>query len=243
MKKIKKSICLIVFIISLHSKLFAGGVPVIDFSNLIQNLRNTISTIVQEAKSTVQLKQQLKQLETMYDNLKKLQIALNDPDISSLIQNEDIFLNSSGLSYNIDAIQNEYDQIYNSYKENIQKHAELTSNYQHRIDQANKSVLDSLKAQASIQQLSQDREEVNKIIDKSRGASGNLEALQAVNELNVVLIKQLMRLESMFAGFSRLQSEEYGNKISNQKIHYQRNNFFHRDSHKISNEKPLNDLP
>jgi P-type conjugative transfer protein TrbJ len=228
---------------------------VIDDTNLTQNILNTLSTIqqyfqkvnqlakqdTQIGNEVTQIRHQLSQLETMYRNLKRLSIILQDPMLSNLEKCEAVYQNSQRLKYTITAIQKDFEKYYPHYS--AADTDTLKKDNQGWTEATKESVQKSMEAQGSVEYLPQDRQDLGVALQKSRDAVGNLQATQAGNEIAANMSKQLMRLEHVVAANGRAVSAKLAEENAIKRAREAHHEHFFRDYGTKSTATPLTDLP
>lgn len=172
----------------------------------IQTVRNTYEMLVN----------QVKLVETQLKNLKNLDFSSLDSSIDSLGEMINVLDNIEGIGQDVDLLR--------MYVKNIApdkriseilspgvEEEQIKSLQQKRIEAAKSEALND----AMIDMTKKDAESVKKIIQKSRGADGALQALQANNELNAMLIKSINELKAIQMQQARLETKAKEEELTN----------------------------
>ena len=222
---------------------------VIDFKNLMENIK-----LVREAvKQTQQMKQQVeteiqelsylvRQLETMQRNVERLVLVLEDPNLSNLQKTEALLITVEGLTYNIDDLADSFEQLYPVFDGPLDA-VTLADHNRKWADQTRQNILKAMQMQGSIEQVPADRADVYNALDKSRSAVGNLQVQQAGNEISASIAKQLMRLEYIVAANGRAISTKMAEETSIEEARSARHNHLVRSWTNKSEVQPIRNFP
>ena len=203
MKILKTNILIIVFLIVFPLNgfcLFGFGDIVFDPSNFAKNMISALQNIEQAKKL-------IEQLQIMYTNLEKFETMLKNPHLSDIEKAEGIFSQMMGLSSNIDNISSEFDELYKDYGDDIINNISLAIQQNKQVQQSRESALRAIESQSiAMSQLPEDREELARLLESSKHASGNLSAQQVQNDILGMVAKQLIRSQLVLIGKYRSES-------------------------------------
>ena len=87
--------------------------------------------------------------------------------------------------------------------------SEWAQQAQKMVNESNKTLFDSVKAQTSVQQIESDAQALSALQTASGNAQGVLQATQAGNQIAATTAQQLMRLQSIMAASNTAQSVYY----------------------------------
>lgn len=199
------------------SRLLAGGIPVIDVSNLAKNALTAIKT----AKMVQQL---AKQLENEAKNLDNLKWSTVDDFSAELEELFEVVGETQGLVQDFTSLEDKFKELYPDYLE-----TEEGSSYQEVAEKSkewlanNREVIKgAAKASAKVfESLPDSQERLSDLVQSSSAAPGILQAAQAGNEIAAQMTEQLMQLNVQIATFSDAQiailAEENAAKAASKK--------------------------
>lgn len=217
MKNIKHSLMVVIVATSLASSLVVtpvrGGAVVYDPTNWVQNLVSAIQNVQQAVLEASQVAQQLTQIQNevqMLINqgkmLAQLPTSLQSDIINSIRGLETLIANSRGLVMDYNGLQGQFDNLYKT-----DDYSGWTGeDYRNSVDALSQETIDAannaMEAQGLVADLSDDRVALNSLLGSSKSAQGQLQALQAANEIAGIMITNLMRLETIIAESARAES-------------------------------------
>ena len=239
-KRLKIFIVIVTFFIMAPTAI--ANLPVVDSSNLMQNIQNTllsfkinvsgIKSLINQSKQLAndaqKITNQFKQLEYMAKNLKRMQIALNDPNMSNIQKLNQLTFTAQDTNFSLEDFQGVYDDYIQ--KDSAVPGIVLEGKQNQKEQLARKGNMNSIRLQqAVIESLKQDLYDVNSTISKSRDASGLLEVIQLNNELMAQQIKQSMRLQQLLVSGGNLKSAEYAELKAREDAMIARHNYLMSD--------------
>lgn len=189
-----------------------------------------------------QIMNQKRQLENMAKNLQRLQAIFNDPNMNLVEKVQSAIRLAKSIGYSMKNIEYAYDEIYRLTGKKFGVR-ELNQKRDVWYSRTYESLSNAVKIQASIEQIESDKKDLAEAIQKSRSAAGNLEALQAQNEILANLTKQLMRLEQITATSNRANAVRMSEQAALQEAMRKHHSYMMKDFTKKSSVTPLNDLP
>lgn len=222
---------------------------VIDWKNLLQNIR----ILKENLQQTKQLKTQIQneyqqiqhlvqQLDLMQRNIKRLELVLEDPQLSNLQKMDAVLATSSSLGYSIDAVEESFKEIYPEYDKPM-GYGDLSDHNKQWSDQNKESLLKAMQTQGSVEYIPVDRLDLYYALEKSREAEGNLQAQQAGNEINANVAKQLMRLQYMIAADARAISSQAATDEALRKARIARHKYLIKSWNEKSKIEPFKEFP
>ncbi|MDA0967496.1 MAG: P-type conjugative transfer protein TrbJ [Proteobacteria bacterium] len=150
-----------------------------------------------------QIEQQIQTVENQRRNLKKLDFSTLSGMKDSMAELQKIVQEAEGLSYEIDAYSEDFSNIYPEYNGGYNGTADQREKYETWNQQTRAGVQDAFAAHNLVNNLTDDSLRLDQLISASNSAEGNLQAMQAANEISGMLVKQLMQLQTMQATDSR----------------------------------------
>lgn len=183
-----------------------AGIPVIDYTNLVQNILTAVRTLQSNINEATQIANQVQSLANETKNLKNLKY--------DVIQNfngqfTDLFRTVgtiNGLMQDLSSLQNRFDQLYPDY--NSQYGAipsyQMSGDTQSWIAETRKMMLGAAKTGAQVlQNLPQSQSELETLMRKSQNSAGILQATQAGNQIAATVAGGLINLNSQMASYSQ----------------------------------------
>ena len=160
----------------------------------VESVVNELKMLENQAKNLAKLGQiaELQQLQKTFSQLMKIR-----SEVTSL-------LNSYGQ------FQQEWDSVFRDYATVSGMSAtEWAQQAQKMVQESNKALFDSVKAQTTVQQIESDAQALSALQNASQNAQGVLQATQAGNQIAATTTQQLMRLQSIMAASNTAQATYY----------------------------------
>lgn len=186
---------------------FGGGI-VYDPANHTQNILSAVRALEEITNQVQQLAHEIEMLENMARDLERLPDSVAS-DIRARMQRiEDLMRRAEGIGYGVQEVEREYEEIYpETYGETPPDAQILVDDARQRWRQSRSAYRQSLTVTAGIVETSRaDSESLNALLGQSQGAAGNLQALQAGNQIEALQTEQLMQIESMMAAHYRAEA-------------------------------------
>lgn len=164
----------------------------------LQQINNQVRQLANEAQSLLNEAQNLAQLPTSV--AKDLQDSLGEVD--------KLLREAEGLTYKVAEIDDEYRRLFpEGYA--AASNSQIIGNARETWQLARKGFKHSLEVQAGvIEEVRADAATLDSLIAKSQGASGNLQAAQAGNQLTALAAKQSMQMQTLIAASARAEALE-----------------------------------
>lgn len=186
---------------------FGGGI-VYDPANHTQNILSAARALEEITNQVQQLAHEIEMLENMARDLERLPDSIAN-DIRTRMQRiEDLMRRAEGIGYGVEEVEREYEEIYpETYGDAPPDSVVLTEDARRRWRQSRSAFRESLSVTASIVENSRaDRESLTALLGQSHGAAGNLQALQAGNQIDALQTEQLMQIEAIMAAHYRAEA-------------------------------------
>ena len=191
------------------------ALTVFDPANYGQNLLTAARNLQQINNQITQLQNEAQMLINQNRNLTNLPTSVSGNLLNSLMRMDNLMRNANGVAYQIAAIDSQYQRLY------PEKYAAATSNNQIFQDaqaawtQARQGHQHSLHVQASvIEEIRSDRALLNRLVAESQSAVGNLQVVQAGNQLTALNAKQSMQLQTLLAASARADALDRAAKLA-----------------------------
>ena len=185
----------------------AFSIPVFDVSNFGQNIVEAAKTLQQINNQITQLQNDAQMLINQAKNLMKMPNSIAANLQSSLHQLDNLIRNANGVAYKISEIDQKFQDLYPD------EYSAATSNNQIFQDakaiwqQAKQGLQHSMHVQANVvEQVRNDQTILDGLISDSQSATGNLQVMQAGNQILALAAKQNMQLQTLFAASARAEA-------------------------------------
>jgi P-type conjugative transfer protein TrbJ len=245
------------FLILLPSHVAIANLPVMDVANLIQNVQNTLSVFELDLKSmqslanqtkqlandSQKIDNQIRQLEYMVQNLKRLNLALRDPHLSTIQKLNQMCYSTQGVGFGMKNSENFYDE-YMKRKHHPLSSDMLEKGHQKLLFETNQNNENTFMLQDEcLADIEMDIADVNAALNRSRNAAGTMEALQVNNELLAQQIKQSMRTQQLLISRGNVDYAVLNEEKSKLDMIKLRHEYLMSDFNKPPHTEPLTDLP
>jgi len=248
---------LAILIVLIPSHVAIANLPVMDLANLIQNIQNTLSVFELDLKSmqslanqtrqlandSQKIENQIRQIDYMYKNLKRLNLLMQDPNLSTVQKINQMCYATQGLGYGMTNVNQNYDEFIKNRDQPLagtileKKQRKMLFQVKQNNDQA----MDI--QQECIENIEMDIADVNAALDRSRNAVGMMETLQVNNELLAQQIKQSMRLQQLMVTRGNIDSSVLDELQTKKYIQALRHDYLMSDFKKITNTRYRTELP
>ena len=215
----QKLLTLLIILIPSHPAI--ANLPVMDMANLVQNVQNTLSVFELDLKSmqslanqarqlsndSQKIENQIRQIEYMVQNLKRLNLVLKDPHLSTVQKLNQMCYTSQGLGYGMINVNSTYEEYMKRNKTSYLSGDMLEKGKQQLLFETDKNNENTLMLQEEVlYNIEMDIADVNAALDRSRKALGMMETLQVNNELLAQQIKQSMRTQQLLISRGNVDS-------------------------------------
>ena len=189
---------------------------VYDPANHIQSIIQAIQAVESVTNQIEQLANEIEMLENMARDLESLPDSIADDILRRMDRIEELMREAEGIGYKIEEIEREYERQYpETYGENPPEHRILVEQARTRWKQSRLAYRDSLLTTAQVVSSTQaDATSLQSRLAASKGASGNLQAVQAGNEIAALQTEQLMQIEAMMASHYRAEALERARQLA-----------------------------
>jgi P-type conjugative transfer protein TrbJ len=190
---------------------------VFDGSNFAQN-------VLQAARALQQINNQIQQLQneaTMLQNMGKNLTSLNTSQLSTMIsaltQISTLMNQGSGIAFNVNATNSGWSLLFPGSYPLGTSSTTLASTAQSRWQEAMAAYQQTLQIQAQVaQNVQTDATTLSSLVNTSQGAIGNLQVLQATNQLLALATKQQLQVQNLMAAQYRADSLDTARKAEDE---------------------------
>jgi len=252
----EKIITVLMILIPSHAAI--ANLPVMDVANLVQNVQNTLSVFELDLKSmqslanqtrqlandSQKIENQIRQIEYMVQNLKRLDVVLKDPNLSTVQKLNQMCYTSQGMGYGMINVNSTYEEYIKGNKKSYLSGDTLEKGQQQLLFETDKNNENTLMLQEeSLGNIEMDIADVNAALNRSRKAVGMMETLQVNNELLAQQIKQSMRTQQLLISRGNVDSSVLNEDQSKKMMMNLRHDYLMSDFINRPTAKPQTDLP
>lgn len=189
---------------------------VYDPANHISSILQLIEAVEGVINQIVQLANEVKMLESMAKDLESLPTSIADEILDRLLKIEELTNQASGIGYKIEEVERQYEELYPEDQTSTPpEHQVLVEQARSRWMQSRSAFAESLKLTAQVVQNSRiDTSSLNSLIARSQSAAGNLQAVQAGNQIEGLQTQQLIQMQNLMAGNYRAQVLEDARQLA-----------------------------
>lgn len=187
------------------AQLFGGGI-VYDPSNHAENILQAARALQQIDNQVRQLTHEIDMIEKMARDLETLPVEVARGIIADRIRRiEELMREADGIGYGVEAVERNYEDLYpETYGETPPANVVLVEDARARWQQsrlAHKHTL--LMVAETVRDTEQDADALTGLVEESQTAIGNLQALQAGNQIGALSAEQLIQMEALMAAHYR----------------------------------------
>ena len=190
------------------AQLFGGGI-VYDPSNHAENILQAARALQQIDNQVRQLTHEIDMIEKMARDLETLPVEVARGIIADRIRRiKELMREADGIGYGVEAVERNYEDLYpETYGETPPANVVLVEDARARWQQsrlAHKHTL--LMVAETVRDTEQDADALTGLVEESQTAIGNLQALQAGNQIKALSAQQLMQMEAVLAAHYRAEA-------------------------------------
>ena len=189
---------------------------VYDPANHIQNIYQAVRALQEINNQIQQLTHEIEMLENMARDLETLPDSIADDILRRMRRIDYLMREAEGIGYGVDEVEREYETAYpESYGDEPPPQAVLVEDARARWRQSRTAYRDTLTTVAAALEDNQtDATAIAGLIEQSQGAAGNLQVLQAGNQIEAMQTEQLIQMESMMASYYRAEALERARELA-----------------------------
>ncbi|MBU6298977.1 MAG: P-type conjugative transfer protein TrbJ [Alphaproteobacteria bacterium] len=179
---------------------FFGSSIVFDPSNYAQNLLTATRALEQINNQIQEVQNEALMLQNMGKNLAALPSSQLASMTASLTQVSDLLNQAQGIAFNVNATNAAFARNFPQSYPTGTPSVSLEGGAQQRWQDTMAAFQRTLQVQAQVaENVQTDAATLSGLVNTSQGAVGNLQALQAGNQLQALAIKQQMQIQSLAA--------------------------------------------
>jgi P-type conjugative transfer protein TrbJ len=189
---------------------FGFGGIVYDPTNHAQNLLTAARSLTQIENQIKQLAHEVTMLENQAKDLANLPGSVADELKAKLLTIDALISVANGIAYEVAAIETDYETIYReSYGAAPPPTPVIIAEARDAWKQSRDGYKHSLQVQAQVvTNIRDDIDELHGLVGESQGAGGNLQVLQAGNQIAAFSAEQIMQIQTLLAAQNRAEALE-----------------------------------
>jgi P-type conjugative transfer protein TrbJ len=194
----------------------AAQVAVYDPANHFQNILQAVRTLEEVRNQVQQITNEIRMLENMARDLETLPESIANDILGRMQRIDDLMREAEGIGYKVEEIEREYEEIYpDTYGQTPPENDVLVEQARKRWAQSRTAYRESLTVTGEVVSTARaDSESLDRLIGSSQSAVGNLQAVQAGNQIEALQTQQLMQIESMMASHYRAEALERSRQLA-----------------------------
>jgi P-type conjugative transfer protein TrbJ len=194
----------------------SAQLAVYDPANHIQNVYQAVRALQQVDQQIQQLTHEIAMLENMARDLENLPDSIASDILSRMQRIDDLMRDAEGIGYKVEEIERAYEEAYpEEYGDTPPENAVLVEQAHSRWKQSRTAYRESLAVTAQVVASARDdSSSLDRLIAGSQSAVGNLQVLQAGNQIEALQTEQLMQMESMMAAHYRAEALERSRNLA-----------------------------
>lgn len=186
------------------------------FGGVVYDPRNHAENILTAARQLEQINNQVRQLANEAQmlmnqarDLASLPTSVAGELQDSLGEVETLLREAEGLAYDMTEIERDYERLFRERYRTGTANSQIVGDAREAWQLARQGYRHSLEVQAGVvEQLRADAATLDRLLAENQGATGNLQAVQAGNQLTALAAKQSMQLQSLIAASARAEALE-----------------------------------
>jgi len=194
----------------------SAQLAVYDPANHVQNIYQAVRALQQVDQQVQQLTHEIAMLENMARDLENLPDSIAGDILSRMQRIDDLMREAQGIGYKVEEIERAYEEAYpEDYGSTPPENAVLVEEAHARWKQSRTAYRESLAVTAQVvASAREDASSLEGLIAGSQSAVGNLQVLQAGNQIEALQTEQLMQMESMMAAHYRAEALERSRNLA-----------------------------
>jgi len=195
--------------------LFGFGDIVYDPTNHAENVLTAARSLEQINNQVQQLANEAQMLINQAKNLANLPTSIAGELQGSLTRVDQLIREAQGIAYDISEIDSTYRRLFpDEYADSVST-SKILQDARESWNLARDGFRHALEVQAEVVgEIRTDASTLDRLVGESQGATGNLQAVQAGNQLTALAAKQSMQLQSLLASSARADALERADALA-----------------------------
>jgi P-type conjugative transfer protein TrbJ len=187
----------------------AAGMPVFDPTNYAQNLLQAARALEQINNQVRSLQNEAEMLRNMGKNLERLDFPQLERVKGALQRIDGLMVEAQAIDFRVDQLDRRFRAMFPGAAGEALKFDRRIAAARSRIDGAMDGFRHSMTVQAQVvENVREDAALLAELAERSQGAVGSLQAVQATNQLLALGLKQQFQLQTLMASEFRSQGLE-----------------------------------
>ncbi len=175
--------------------------------NHAENVLSAARALEEVNNQVLQLSNEAQMLINQTRNLANLPLSIAGELQGSLNEVDRLIKDAQGIAYQLSEIDSTYRQVFPDQYESDVSTSKILQDARATWNLAREGFRHALEVQASVVgEIRSDAVALERLINESQGAIGNLQAVQAGNQLTALAAKQSMQLQSLLAASARAEA-------------------------------------
>lgn len=192
----------------------AHAMPVFDSANYAQNLLTAARTLQQINQQIQSLQNEASMLTNMDKNLSRISFPELQQLTDKLRAVEQLMGQAQGIDFRIDHLDAQFRRLFPADCDAALATEVRLGSARERFDTAMDAFQHSMRVQSQVVgNVTDDAQALERLVDKSQGAEGALQATQATNQLLALATKQQLQIQNMMAAHFRAQAIEQARRV------------------------------
>lgn len=192
-----------------HAQFGFGGV-VYDPANHAQNILTAVRSLQEINQQIQQLTHEIQMLENMAKDLQTLPTSIANDLRTKILTVDNLIKIAKGIAYDVSQVETEYEKIFReTYGTNPPPTPVIVQEARDAWKQSREGFKHSLVVQAQVvTNIRDDIQKLHGLVGDSQSAAGNLEVVQAGNQIAALSAEQLMQIQTLLASHYRAEALE-----------------------------------
>lgn len=195
----------------------SAQLAVYDPANHAQNILQAVRALQELDQQVQQLAHEIDMIEKMAKDLETFPVEVAHAIIRDRITRiEELLKRAEGIGYEVDQVERDYDEAYpETYGDVPPSSSVLVEDARSRWEQSRTAHRDVLLMAAEVRDANTgNAEALSGLVEGSQGAIGNLQALQAGNQIEALSAEQLIQMQALMAATYRAQSLDEARRLA-----------------------------
>lgn len=216
LRKILVSLALATAVTPPASAQFGFGGIVFDPKNFAENVLTASRTLKQINNQITQIQNEIRMLENQARHLERLPDSIAKEIRDRLMKVDALIRAAEGLAYEVATIETEFEKLFKKdYGATPPTTSTMVAEARAAWEQSRAGYKHALQVQARVvTNIREDIVKLESVVAQSQSAAGNLQAVQAGNQLTALAAEQMMQIQELLAAQYRAEALEQARLLS-----------------------------
>jgi P-type conjugative transfer protein TrbJ len=203
---LRRSAAILTVLILLFPAAALGWKIVFDPKNYSQNVKTALNSAKNILNQARQIQNEVQMLSNQYEMIRYYASDLESLPFSSvseismsLYKLDSLINNAQGLAYRLQGFSKRFNELYPKYGGKPLFGEKFKKKYGAWLQQTRDAIYNAMASAGIVTDVSRDADTLSSLVDYSQSAKGNLQALQAGNQISALMVSQLLKLETIVA--------------------------------------------